>query len=29
MNKFFRFLLCAGLALLATLAIAAPPQTIN
>ena len=29
MNKFFRFLLCASLALLATLAIAAPPQTIN
>ena len=29
MNKFFRFLLCAGLALLTTLAIAAPPQTIN
>ncbi len=30
MNKFFRFMLCAGLALLATLAIAAPPpRTIN
>ena len=29
MNKFFRFLLCAGLAPLTTLAIAAPPQTIN
>ena len=29
MNKLLRFLLCAGLALLATVAIAAPPQTIN
>ena len=29
MNKLLRFMLCAGLALLATLAIAAPPQTIN
>ena len=29
MNKFFRFMVCAGLALLVTLATAAPPQTIN
>ena len=29
MNKLLRFLLCAGLALLIPLAIAAPPQTIN
>ena len=29
MNKLLRFMLCAGLALFATQAIAAPPQTIN
>lgn len=29
MNKLLRFVLCAGLALLAPLAVAAPPQTIN
>ena len=29
MNKLLRFMLCAGLALMVPLAIAAPPQTIN